>query len=394
MATNTLLTPLQITRKALMILHQKANFIGSIDRQHDDAFGKEGAKIGETLRIRLPNKYTTRNTATLAVQDTVEEMVNLVVSSRLGVDVSFTSQELTLSLDDFSSRILDPAISVLAASLEGAAMGMANSVYNVVPNVGAALTLAKVLQGRKILTDNLAPQSQRTANLNTQDTVDLVNDAKALFNAQSEISSQYKEGSMGRAAGFDFMENTLWPRFTAGARNASYTATSVSATGLVLTVAGGANPMVAGDTFTIAGVYRVHPETKAVTNVLQQFVVTAPYVGGAGAVSIAPALLTSTAGGRQTVSAAPAGGLMTFTQTASTSTGQSLCYHKSAFTMATADLVMPGGVDFKARETLDGISMRVVRAYDINTDAFPCRIDILYGFVAQRPELAVRLLNN
>jgi cellulose biosynthesis protein BcsQ len=100
---NTILTPLQITRKALMILHQKANFIGSIDRQHDDAFGKDGAKIGDTLRIRLPNKYTTRSTVALSAQDTVEDSVSLVVSSRLGVDVSFTSAELTLSLDDFSS---------------------------------------------------------------------------------------------------------------------------------------------------------------------------------------------------------------------------------------------------------------------------------------------------
>jgi len=390
MPTNTILTPLQITRKALMILHQKANFIGSIDRQHDKEFGKDGAKIGDTLRIRLPNKYTTRNTVNLATQDTVEESVNLVVSKRLGVDVSFTSAELTLSLDDFSARILDPAISVLAASLEADAMSMALQVYNVVPNQGAACTLAKVLQGRKILMDNLAPLSQRTANLNTQDNVDLVSELKVLFNDQKQISEQYLEGYMGRAAGLDFMENTLWPRFSAGARTAAYTATSASGNSLV--VAAGTGNMVVGDTFTIAGVYRVHPETKQITNVLQQFTVTAAHAGGAGTISISPAIVTT--GAKQNVSNAPAGGLMVFTQTLSTSAGTSLLYHKSAFTMATADLIMPNGVDFKAREVMDGISMRVIRAYDINTDAFPCRIDVHYGYVAQRPELAVRLLNN
>jgi len=149
---------------------------------------------------------------------------------------------------------------------------------------------------------------------------------------------------------------------------------------------------VVGDTFTIAGVYRVHPETKQITNVLQQFTVTAAHAGGAGTISISPAIVTT--GAKQNVSNAPAGGLMVFTQTLSTSAGTSLLYHKSAFTMATADLIMPNGVDFKAREVMDGISMRVIRAYDINTDAFPCRIDVHYGYVAQRPELAVRLLNN
>ena len=389
---NTVLTPLQITRKALMILHQKANFIGTIDRQHDKDFAKDGAKIGDTLRIRLPNKYTTRNTVALSTQDTVEEKVDLVVSKRLGVDVTFTSAELTLSLDDFSERILDPAISILAAGLEADAMSMALSVYNVVANQGAACTLAKVLQGRKILMDNLAPLSQRVANLNTQDNVDLITDVKNLFNDQQEIAGQYKEGYMGRAAGLDFMENTLWPRFAAGARNTAYTATSVDAAGTTLTVAAGAGAMVVGDTFTIANVFRVHPETKATTNVLQTFTVTAPYAGGAGTVSISPPLITT--GAKKTVSAAPAGGLMTFTQTLSTTAGTSLLYHKQAFTMATADLIMPNGVDFKARETMDGISMRIIRAYDINTDAFPCRIDVHYGYVAQRPELAVRLLNN
>jgi len=195
---------------------------------------------------------------------------------------------------------------------------------------------------------------------------------------------------MGRAAGLDFMENTLWPRFSAGARTAAYTATSASGNSLV--VAAGTGNMVVGDTFTIAGVYRVHPETKQITNVLQQFTVTAAHAGGAGTISISPAIVTT--GAKQNVSNAPAGGLMVFTQTLSTSAGTSLLYHKSAFTMATADLIMPNGVDFKAREVMDGISMRIIRAYDINTDAFPCRIDVHYGYVAQRPELAVRLLNN
>ena len=148
-----------------------------------------------------------------------------------------------------------------------------------------------------------------------------------------------------------------------------------------------------GDVFTIAGVYRVHPETKSSTNILQQFVLTAPYVGGAGTMSIAPAL--SATGALANVAALPVNGAaLTFAGTASTASGLSLAYAKDAFTFATADLVMPGGVDMAARKVMDGISMRLVRQYDVNNDRFPCRLDILYGYKTIRPELAVRLTAN
>lgn len=392
---NTILTPLQITRKALMILHQKANFIGSIDRQHDKEFGKDGAKIGDTLRIRLPNRYVTRSTVAISspIQDTVEESVSLVVSRRLGVDVSFTSAELTLSLDDFSDRILEPAMAVLAAGLEADAMNMALDVYNEVPNIGAAITFSKILQARKILSDNLAPLSQRTMNLNTQDNVDLVDALKGLFNDREKLSNQYREGYMGRTAGFDFMENTLWPRMIAGTRTQLYQVNGANQVGSSLIVSTGTGTMVKGDVFTIAGVFAVHPETKAITTTLQQFVVAANYAGGAGTITISPAIVIT--GAKQNVSNSPTTtNTLNFVTALSSSGGTSLAYHKSAFTFATADLVMPNGVDFKAREVMDGISMRIIRAYDINTDAFPCRIDVHYGYVTQRAQLAVRLLNS
>ena len=178
---NTILTPTQVTRKALMILHQKLNFIGSINRQYDDSFAKSGAKIGDSLKIRLPNQYTVRSGATLSAQDTGEASVTLQVATQKGVDVNFSSAELTLSLDDFSERILEPAMSVLAANVEADAMNMYKDVYNQTNNQGSAASFAKILAGRKNLVDNLAPLSDRTANLNTQDNVDLVDALKGLF---------------------------------------------------------------------------------------------------------------------------------------------------------------------------------------------------------------------
>ena len=104
--SNTILTSSVITKEALRILHQKLNFIGSVNRAYDSSFAQSGAKIGDSLRIRLPNRYTVRSGATLSAQDTTETSTTLQVSTQKGVDLNFTSNELTLSLDDFSKRIL------------------------------------------------------------------------------------------------------------------------------------------------------------------------------------------------------------------------------------------------------------------------------------------------
>jgi hypothetical protein len=396
---NTLLTPTQVTRKALMILHQKMNFVGSINRDYDDSFAKDGAKIGDTLKIRLPNQYTVRSGAALQPQDTTEQTVSLQVGTQKGVDVNFSSNELTLSLDDFADRVLEPAMSVLAAAIEVDAMNMVNDVYNQVNNTGSAITLNKVLNARKILVDNLAPLGDRTCNLNTQDNVDLVDALKGLFQDSTNIAKQYREGYMGRTAGFDFMENTLWPSHTVGTKagtplvnTGSQTGASLITDGWTASTAG----LKKGDIFTIANVFRVHPETKLSTGILQQFVATADGTAdGSGnmTVGISPAIVTT--GPMQNVSGSPAdNAAITVAGTASTAHGLSLTYHKNAFAFATADLVLPRGVDFAAREVLDGVSMRIVRQYDITQDKFPCRIDVLYGYKTVRPQLACRLANN
>src|SRR5438270_391267 len=187
---NAILTPTAVTREALRVLHQKLNFVGTITREYDDSFARQGAKVGDTLKVRLPNQYVVRSGPTLAAQDTTETSVDLKVQTQKGVDLNFTSVDLTLSLDEFSERVIEPAMSVLAANIEADAMTMYKDVFNQVNNQGVATTFSKVLQGRKILVDNLAPLAGRTCNLNTQDNVDLVDALKGLFNDQSTISKQ------------------------------------------------------------------------------------------------------------------------------------------------------------------------------------------------------------
>ena len=395
--SNTILTPTAVTRKALQILHQKLNFIGSINRQYDDSFAKTGAKIGDSIKVRLPNQYTIRSGANISTQETTEASTTLQVATQKGVDTTFTSAELTLSMDDFAERILEPAMSVLAANMEADALSMALDVYQSVSNVGSAITLNKVLAARKMLTDSLAPQSERKLVLNTQDNLDLVDGLKGLFQDSATISKQYRDGMVGSTAGFgDIYENTLLASQATGTALASttYTVNGASQVGSGVIVATGATTFKKGDVITFAGCNRVHPETKADTGVLQQFVVTTDYAGGAGTIAISPAIVTST--GRQNVSASPTnGGAITKIGDASAVYRPSLAFHKNAFTFATVDMedVSQYGV-WSARESYDGISMRVARQYAISTDAIPCRIDVMYGYKTLRAELAARILSN
>jgi len=396
--SNSLLTPTAVTREALRVLHQKCNFIGNITRDYDDSFAKSGARIGDTLKIRLPNQYTVRSGATLSAQDTTESSVSLQVNNQKGVDLNFTSVDLTLSLDDFSKRILDPAMSVLAAAIESDVLSnVYKDVYQSVWNGGASATYNKAIDTRVLLQRSLTPANDRTMLLDPQAMADVIKDTKTLFQDDASISKQYREAMVGRAAGYDWGENTLMPSHTRGAQDTGYVVNTSS--GIVsgsnsIATTGGTGAGNAGDVFTIAGVYSVHPESKVSTGQLQQFVLTAAYAGGAGNLIVSPTPVTSGATQNVTIVSAGAGKAVTWAGTLSTAVQTGLAFQKGAFAFATADLVMPSGVDFAAREAMDGISMRIVRNYDIVNDKFPCRLDVLYGYKTLRAQLAARFHNN
>jgi hypothetical protein len=397
-ASNTLLTPDMITAKSLAVLHQKLNVVGSVNREYDSSFAQSGAKIGDTLRIRLPNQYVVRTDMTLAPQATVEQNASLTVSNVSGVDISFSTTDLTLKIDEFSTRYIEPAVAVIAANIESRFLANALKVYNMTSVTGAQ-TFANVLRARKILLDNLTPQSKQwQLRINTQDNVDMVSELKGLFQQSTAIASQYTDGVMGIAGGFNWAENTHLSTFTRSAA-VDYAVNNTVVTGTAtLDVKTGTGTAVAGEVFTVAGVYRLHPETKVSTGVLQQFVLTAT-AGGAGtqtwAISPTPVFTASVRGPRDNVSKMPtANDLITFQGVASATTGMSLAYHPDFATFATADLVMPGGVDMASRAQKDGISIRLIRQYDINTDYLPCRLDVLWGSAVLRPQLACRVVAN
>lgn len=393
---NTSLTIDMITAEALRVLHQKCNFVKSINRQYDTSYARDGAKIGSELRIRLPNQFTVRTGAVMAVQGVTENNTTLTLATQKGVDMDFGSAELELSIDKFSDRYIMPAVSRLAADIESDAITtMYKQVPNQVNNIGAAATSAKLLSVRKTLIDNLTPAESLRMNYGTQENIDLVEHLKALFHASKEIGGQYEEGSMGHAFGFDFYENTHWPRHTSGTNTNETVVNGASQSGSTLTVTNGsAKTLVVGDVVTFAGCNRVHPETKADTGIPMQFVVTATLTSSGTQLSISPAIVTS--GATQNVSASPttAGAVTKHGATSAVAYNVGMGYHRDAFTFVSADLPLYKDAHAISRKSYEGFSMRVWQASDIVNDRLSTRLDVLYGFKTIRPEWACRFANN
>lgn len=409
---NSILTPTMITREALRVLHQKCNFVGNVNRQYDDRFAQSGAKIGTSLNVRMPSKYTTRTGATLSAQDHVERSTPLTVASQIGVDVSFTSVDLTMSLDDFSERVIDPAMAQLAATIENQCMQDAYKlVANYTGTTSTQLTYKQFQQNGANITKNLGPSSQRSAWLTPDSQVEFNDAVKGLFQSDSNIKKQYREGMMGRTGGFDVYENTLIPSHTRGslagtpvtngaALGTSTTANAwVSQTDLSIDGATSTTTVKSGDVITLSGVYEVHAESKANTGQLKKFVVqddvTLTTAATAYTVTVKPGLIYGSGNAYQNCvlsGVSDTDGLtVTAFGVASTAYGQNLFAHKDAFVFATADLEDVGQYGaWGAREVMDGISMRIAKQFDITNDAVPCRIDILYGFAGLYPELASR----
>lgn len=398
---NSLLTIDMITRKGLAILENNLVLSRNINRQYDDSFAVEGAKIGSSLRIRLPDRVLVTDGAALQTQDDNEQYTTLTVSTQKHVGINFTSAELSMQLDDFADRVLKPRISQLASSIDADVANVFASVGNSVGTPGTTPATALVmLQAQQKMNEAAAPMSPRYLTVNPAANAALVNGLSGFFNPSDSISRQFKSGMMGEnVLGYEEVNMSQSIKsFTVGSRTATGGTTSAAvttegATTIAITGAGASATIRAGDVFTVAGCFAVNPQTRESTGSLFQFVALADVAlngSGAGTITVAP--IYSAAHPLATVLSLPAtSSAVVFTGAASTTYPQNIAYHKDAFTLATADLILPQGVDMASRANHNGISMRIVRQYDINNDRMPCRVDVLYGYAAIRPQLACRV---
>lgn len=397
--SNSLLTIDMITKDALPLFVNSNALLQKVNRQYNSEFKESGAKIGETVRIRLPSDYTVTNGPNLAIQGNVQVNTSLTVSSQKHVDIAFTSVEQRMQLSEYRELVLRPAINNLAGQVAADLASLADTVPNYIANTSAGAIIAptktQFLRANAMLTANSAPTGERMAFLHPGTNASMVDSQTVLYNPAGQISDLYKKGVMGGPAlgiGEWYEDQNAWSHtsgtFTAGA------VTGVGAGGTSLTVgAGTTGTLVAGDIITVAGVYQVNRVTKMAQANLMQFVVTANVSSGGTSIPIYPALVPPSSGPVQfqTVSASPAGNAaITMVNPAATTFTKNLIMRPEAFTLGMVDLPLYGaGIIAGSRESYQGCSLRIIDAYLPNTDQKVTRIDVLYGYAAVRPEWAV-----
>ena len=389
-----------VTKESLRIMHEKLAFIGTVDRQYDDSFKDNGAKIGSTLRVREPNQYKRRRgSRVMDVQDQNEQTQTITVATQDGVDMRFNSAELIQSVnngaafDDLSRNYIEPAVSVLVSGIEAdflayctkltpAVAGTAGSAINSLTALGAA---------RAKLNQQLAPKEERFVQMDSVQMGTLVSGVATYFNDQKAISEQYREGFVKRTAMATFYENERIWTLTNGADVAGEINNGTLTSGITsLTVDGFTAAPSVGAVFTVESIYDVHPETKAAYSHLKQFVVTAATTTS---ITFSPAMIYDTTNPRQNCSGTPVNDAdITFVGAASASYLQPLMYHPEAFQFVTADLPLMDDAQKCVRRMKDNLSVRVWMGSDIRNDELLLRLDILYGMAALRPQWACRLI--
>jgi hypothetical protein len=414
---NTLITPTQVLREALRVLHNNLVFVKNVNKQYSKEFAISGAKVGATINVRLPNRYYVTKGTQLAPQTTNESTVPLTLTTNYQVGLSFTQQELTLSLDDFSKRVLVPSMARLASQIDQDGLALVSNVFNQVGTPGTTpgtsggsftypllnYNAPQVYLNAGMKLDNQAtPRDEnRWCVLNPAAMAASVGGLSGLFQDAKAIGEQYRKGVIGSALGFEFAMDQNVNMLTTGAHGGTPVVAAGSQTGATLNTSGWtasvSNILTAGEIISVAGVNGVNPENQTTTGYLQNFVVTANCSSdsnGNVSIPIYPSIIvagTGVANGTVTASPAANAPVTLMSGAGNTSYPMNVAYHQDAFTLATADLEMPKGVDFAARETYEGISMLIVRAYDINYAQFPCRVDVLAGWACLRPELACRI---
>jgi hypothetical protein len=408
---NNLLTISKITNEALMVLENELTFTSEVDRNYDDQFAVVGAKIGNTVNVRKPGRFIGTTGPALNVEDFNETSVPVTLSTQFHVDTQFTTQDLALSLDMFSDRVLKPAIAAIANKIDRDGMSMATlQTANIVGTAGTPPTgLITYLTAGAYLDSEGAPRDgRRSCIVEPFTSATIVDSLKGLFVPQEAIGDQYRKGLMGRdSAGMNWKmdQNVVSQTFGsfAGTAVCSTTAASgfltsgwASTSSITLTATGAVN-LNAGDTFQIAGVYAVNPQNRQAygTNKLRNFVVKTAVSATSTTMTVVVSPAIITAGQFQNVSipTTTTTAAVSFFNSSGTVSPQNIIMHRNAFTLAVADLELPEGVHFagRASDKEIGLSMRVVRQYTINNDSIPTRLDVLYGWAPLYPELACRV---
>jgi hypothetical protein len=409
-ASNTLITPLVIAKEALRLLDNNLVLGSLVNRAYEDEFARKvnGFKIGAKVEVDRPVRYTVRQGAVANPQNSIMSSVGIVVNQQIGVDLQFSSTDLTLNVSRFSEKYMKSAMIQLANQVDQRIAALCTKVWNWVGTPGHTLsTIPGFLAAPQRLDEMAVPKGERVGYLSPADNFGLIGNLTSLF-VQGPNKTALEKAKLPMLGDVDCYDSQNVAVLTTGARGGTPV---VNGAGQATTFTGGEDytnsqslvtngwtasvtgVVAAGDVFTIAGVYAVNPVTKQVLPYLQQFAVLSAANSdrsGNCTLTVSPQIITS--GAFQTVSGAPAtGAALTFLGAANTNYNQNLVFHRDAFALCCVPMALQDGMVNPARETYKGLSVRVVPYYDGTNDLGNWRLDILYGVQAIYPDLATRV---
>lgn len=402
--------PVMYTDETLRVLSNNIILGKKVSRKWQKEFGKDAMKIGDTINIRRPARFTVSSGQAFSGQDYTETSIPLVVNQQKHIDTSFTSADLTLKLQDFSDRVIKPGAIQLAQQIDiDGYINAKNTIGNLTGTAGTAPNNQSFLFdiGKKLDDFSVPRDGSRYYALDQASNAAQVGSLTTLFNSQKAISSQYEDGMFidgTNVIGLKIAMSQNVARQTVGPLGGTPVINGASQglvsgwanTGSLITngwTAAAALRLNAGDIFTAVGCFSVNPVTKQSTGQLMQFVVlsnTSSDASGNATISISPAIIT--AGPFQNVTASPTnGGAITVNGTAATSYVRNLAWHEDAFELAVVkmvDLAEFGG--WGSVRSQDGFSLRVFRQAAISSDTVGNRVDCLYGWASPYPEQATQ----
>ncbi len=416
---NSYLTNSIITYEMLLVLHNLTVAAKKVTRIYEKMFAKAGAKVGSQIQVRKPPRYTVTKGRTFVPQDYADEMVPLSITEQDQVGLEFANDDLTLSMDDFSGRVLRPSLVPLANSVDSFILSGYKDVWNATGTPGTvAATDTPFIDARAVKLFNAAAALTDDMPMLVSGRVSgrLSSGLAPRFNPQKQISDLYlkgamaglMKGAMGHALGWDFFEDQNMPTFVTGAWagatpivvEANQVGASIHTSGWTASIVGLGKQ---GDVVQFAGVYEVNPVTYQNTGELQDFVLTADVDSDAGTLAtlpISPPIVLTGKG--QTVTNSPAAsaaitvwGTGTVANVASKVSPQCMGWQDQAITLAFVDLYMPEeGTGVKAQRVSDddlGLSFLWMRGFDPREYALVSRLDALYGMRYVRPEHVCRV---
>ena len=412
--SNNLLTISMITNEALMVLENELTFSSEVMRNYDDQFAVTGAKIGATLNVRRPGRFIGTSGPALNVEDFNETSTPVTLSTQFHVDTQFTTQDLALSLDMFSDRVLKPAVAAVANKIDFDGLTMAkNNTANIVGTAGTPPTslLTYLTAGAYLDAEGAPRDGRRSCIVEPFTGATIVDSLKGLFVPSATIAKQYERGLMGKdSAGMTWkMDQNVVNQTFGSYSTATLACDTATGTGfltsgwaqtstIALTATTATAGLQVGDVIQIANVYAVNPQNRSAygSGKLRNFVVTTAVTvatSGTTSVTVSPAVITAGQFQNVTITSTSATAVVTPFNKTGTVSPQNIVMHKNAFCLATADLELPDGVHFagRASDRELGLSLRVVRQYTINNDSIPTRVDVLYGWAPLYPELACRV---